>query len=70
MAPSNKLMLDYIYAHEKGLGDKVFLTQPIGNGQVVDYTWAQVMEQSRRMAAHLRSRGLPEGARIAMLSKN
>jgi long-subunit acyl-CoA synthetase (AMP-forming) len=63
-------MLDYIYAHEKGLGDKVFLTQPIGNGQVVDYTWAQVMEQSRRMAAHLRSRGLPEGARIAMLSKN
>jgi len=70
MAPSNKLMLDYIYAHEKGLGDKVFLTQPIGNGQVVDYTWAQVMDQSRRMAAHLRSRGLPEGARIAMLSKN
>ncbi|MBK6714773.1 MAG: AMP-binding protein [Burkholderiales bacterium] len=70
MAPSNKLMLDYIYAHEKGLGDKVFLTQPIGNGQVVDYTWAQVMDQSRRMAAHLRSRGLPEGARVAMLSKN
>ena len=70
MAPSSKLMLDYIYAHEKGLGDKVFLTQPIGNGQVVDYTWAQVMDQSRRMAAHLQSRGLPEGARIAMLSKN
>jgi long-subunit acyl-CoA synthetase (AMP-forming) len=70
MAPSNKLMLDYIYAHEKGLGDKVFLTQPIGNGQVVNYTWSQVMDQSRRMAAHLRSRGLPEGARIAMLSKN
>jgi long-subunit acyl-CoA synthetase (AMP-forming) len=48
----------------------VYLTQPIGGGQVVDYTWRQVLDQSRRMAAHLQSRGFERGARIAILSKN
>ncbi len=70
MAQPQKLMLDFIYDHEKNLASKVFLTQPVGNGQVVDYTWTQVMDQSRRMATHLQSRGFPKGARIAMLSKN
>ena len=70
MAQTPKLILDYVYEHEKSLADKVFLTQPIGNGQVTDYTWAEVMDQSRRMAAHLQSRGFEPGARIAMLSKN
>ncbi|EHR73234.1 AMP-forming long-chain acyl-CoA synthetase [Burkholderiales bacterium JOSHI_001] len=70
MATSQKLLLDHIYAHEKALGDQVFLTQPIGNGQVRDYTWREVMDQARRMAAHLQAQGLPPGSRIAMLSKN
>ncbi len=65
-----KLILDYVYDHEVNFADKVFLTQPIGKGQVKDYNWAQTLDQSRRMAAHLKSRGLPPGARIAMLSKN
>lgn len=65
-----KLILDYVYDHEAGHPDKVFLTQPVGAGQVLDYTWAQVLDQARRMAAHLRSRGFEPGARIAILSKN
>jgi long-subunit acyl-CoA synthetase (AMP-forming) len=65
-----KLLLDFVYDHEKNLGSRVFLTQPIGNGQVVDYTWAQVMDQSRRMATHLKAQGFAPGSRIAMLSKN
>jgi long-chain acyl-CoA synthetase len=64
------LILDRVYDHEEKLAAKVFLTQPLGNGQVADYTWSQVMDQSRRMATHLQSLGLPPGARIAMLSKN
>lgn len=70
MAPTSPMILDLIYGHESKLADKVFLTQPIGNGQVVDYTWKQTMDQARRMAAHLQSQGFPKGARIAMLSKN
>ena len=65
-----KLMLDYIYDHESAHPDAVYLTQPIGSGRVVDYTWAQTLDQARRMAAHLQSRGMEPGARIAILSKN
>ena len=65
-----KLMLDYIYDHESAHPDAVYLTQPMGGGQVVGSTWAQTLDQARRMAAHLQSRGMEPGARIAILSKN
>jgi len=68
--PEAKLILDYIYDHETALADKVYLTQPVGGAKVIDYTWAQVLDQGRRMAAHLQSRGFERGARIAILSKN
>jgi long-subunit acyl-CoA synthetase (AMP-forming) len=64
------LILDRVLDHEARQPDRVFLTQPIGGGQAVDYTWGQVLDQARRMAAHLQSRGFERGARIAILSKN
>ena len=45
------------------------MTQPV-NGQVTDYTWAETMDQARRMAAHLNSLNLPANSNIAMISKN
>ena len=69
MATSH-LMLDYVYAHEAARSDHIFLSQPLGGGQVKDYTWAQTMDQARRMATHIKSLGLEPGARIAILSKN
>ncbi len=66
-APS---VLECIYQHEKNLANQVFLTQPVGGGKVLDYTWAQTVDQSRRMAAHLKTLGLPHGAKVALLSKN
>ena len=69
MAP-DKLILDYVYAHETARSDQVFLTQPVGGGEIRDYTWAQTMDQARRMASHIKSLGLEPGARIAILSKN
>jgi len=68
--PDPKLILDYVYDHADAHPDKVFLTQPVGGGKVTDYTWAQTVDQARRMAAHLQSRGLERGARVAILSKN
>ncbi len=65
-----RTILDHVFDHEAQRADRVYLTQPQGQGRVVDYSWAQVLDQSRRMAAHLQSRGLPRGARIAILSKN
>ena len=65
-----KLILDYVYDHEAKLADRVYLTQPTGGGQVVDYTWKQTLDQARRMAAHIKAQGFEPGARVALLSKN
>ena len=70
MTSTAKLILDHIYQHEKERAHQVYLTQPQGAGRVVDYTWAQTMDQARRMATHLQSMGFAPGARIAILSKN
>jgi len=69
-AKASSLVLERIYQHEQSHPHKLFLTQPVGKGQVVDYTWGQTLDQSRRMAAHLKSLGLPHGAKVAILSKN
>ena len=50
--------------------DAVYLTQPWPDGQVEDFTWKQVADQARRMAAHLQSLALPAGSCIAILGKN
>ncbi len=65
-----KMLLDYIYDHETKRAGEVYMTQPIGNNQVIDYTWAQTVDQARRMAAHLKTLGFEPGARIGILSKN
>ena len=69
MAPT-KLILDYIYEKEAAHPHRVYLTQPVGGGRTVDYTWRQVCDEARRMAAHLQAMGLQPGDRVAMLSKN
>ena len=47
------LALQRLYHWEKTAPDKVILTQPTGGGAVRDYTWRQVIDESRRMASHL-----------------
>ena len=65
-----KLILEHIYDKEAKNPDRVFLTQPIGGGEVKDYTWKQVVGEARRIAKHLQTLGLEPGDRVAMLSKN
>ena len=64
------LALQRLYHWEKTAPDKVVLTQPMGGGAVREYTWRQLMDETRRMAAHITSFGLPPGSRIGILSKN
>jgi long-chain acyl-CoA synthetase len=68
--PADALALQRLYHWEQTTPERVALTQPLGGGPVRDYTWRELMDQSRRVAAHLQSLGLPAGSRIAMLSKN
>jgi long-chain acyl-CoA synthetase len=64
------LALQRLYFWERTAPDRVALTQPLGGGQVRDYTWREVVDQARRMATHLQSLGLEPGARVAILAKN
>jgi long-subunit acyl-CoA synthetase (AMP-forming) len=66
----DELLLDAAYRWEKERPDQVYLTQPLGDGRVVDYTWGQAFDEARRMASHLRSLQLPEHSQIALISKN
>ena len=68
--PADALALQRLYHWEKTTPDRVALTQPLGGGPVKDYTWREVLDQTRRMAAHLKSLGFEPGARIALISKN
>jgi long-subunit acyl-CoA synthetase (AMP-forming) len=68
--PAVKSILDHVYDHEAATPNLVYLTQPVGDGKVVDYTWGEVLSQSRRMASYLQGLGLAPGSTIAMLSKN
>ncbi len=69
------LALQRLYHWEKTTPDRVVFTQPYdgaakGTGQVRTWTWKQALDETRRMATHLQSLGLPPGAKIALISKN
>src|SRR3546814_5817689 len=64
------LPLQRLFRWEAEFATRIYLTQPLGNGESRDYSWAQTLDEARRMAAHLRSFGWPAGSCIAILSKN
>ena len=51
------LALERLYHWERTAPDRVVLTQPMSGGTVKDFTWREVVDQARRMAAHLQGRG-------------
>ena len=69
VSPSD-LPLQSLYRWERERGDQVFMTQPMGAGQVLDITWRDAADQARRMATWLQSHGWPEGSRVAIIGKN
>ena len=66
----SKLALQRLYHWEQTAPSRVALTQPIGAGVLRDFTWQQVMDGARRMAAHLQAQGLQPGDRVGLMSKN
>ncbi|OWQ88552.1 AMP-binding acetyl-CoA synthetase [Roseateles aquatilis] len=71
---ADSLALQRLYRWEEDAPERVTLRQPMGSGVVRDFTWKEVADQARRMAAHLKTLGQEQhwepGARVAILSKN
>jgi long-chain acyl-CoA synthetase len=61
--------LQLLYDWEEQAPDRVYLRQ-IENGEFLDFTWGQLADRGRRLAAWLRANGYSDGKRIAIYSKN
>lgn len=61
--------VDNLYHWEKERPHQVYLRQPFGDN-FRDYTWQEVGNQVRRLAAYLRSLNLPPQSNIGLVSKN
>lgn len=64
-----KTTLDYFYEHEVNKKNEVFLRQPKGD-QWITYTWGEVGQQARKMAAAIKAMNLKPKTHIGILSKN
>ncbi len=70
LAAPDTLALQRLYYWEKTAPERIAFTQPLGGGAMRDYRWGEVVDQARRVAAHLQSVGIGPGDRVAILSKN
>ncbi|MFN3197657.1 MAG: AMP-binding protein [Bradymonadia bacterium] len=68
--PQKDLLLPSFYRLVEQRADQTFMSQPMGGGVVDNFSFARVFDESRRMASYLKSLGLPEGSKIAIISKN
>ena len=64
------MILHHFYRVARQRPDAVYLTQPVGRGRVDDISFARALDESKRMAAYLRSLHLPPRSHIAIISKN
>lgn len=62
--------IHYLLYWEQKSPDKAFLIQPLPNGQIIEYTWREVADQVKRMAAYIQSLDLPGRSQIAIFGKN
>lgn len=64
------LPLESVYKWENERANKIYMTQPMGNGVVQEYTWARAMTEARRVANYIAAQNFPPNSKIAILSKN
>ena len=62
-------ILEKFYEHEKNRADALFLSEPV-QGIAQNFTWKQAGDEIRSLVTALRSMGLPENSKMAILGKN
>ncbi|WP_394561112.1 AMP-binding protein [Aquipseudomonas alcaligenes] len=55
---------------EENTPETIYLTQPLADGSVADYSWREVGDQARRMAAYIQALDLPPQSSIGIFGKN
>ena len=67
---SDKTIIDYFLENTEKLGDKTWLTQPVGDGEVLTFSYNEVVAKAKQVAGYLESLGYPPKSQIAICSKN
>ncbi|KPA97691.1 AMP-binding protein [Pseudomonas asplenii] len=70
MSAAFRLPLEVFYEREARHPRQPYLVQPVGGGEVQTLSWSEVGHQARCAAHWLRSRELPAGSHVAIISKN
>lgn len=65
-----KTPLEALSARLQNDGQRVAMIQPIGGGELREYTWNEIGEQIQKVAGYLVSLNLEPGSHIALISKN
>ncbi|EJK46762.1 hypothetical protein THAOC_34555 [Thalassiosira oceanica] len=63
-------VMDYLLQHAETTPNRIFMTQPMGNGVVKTWTFGEFVSESKKMAAHIASMDIPATSQIAIMSKN
>lgn len=62
--------LEGLYEREAEQANDPCFIQPFADGSLKEYSWAEAVNNARRVAAYLRSLNLEPGSRIALMSSN
>ena len=65
-----KTPLEMFYRWESEVPEQVFLRQSLGADGWLEFTWGEVADRVRRVAAFIHQQGLPPGSNIALWSAN
>ena len=64
------LPMQRAYHWERVRAAEVYLVQPASDGTVRTWTWQQTLDEARRIATFLSTRGWEPGSRVATLARN
>ena len=67
--PNTTLLDDFLQNVEKH-GDRLFMTQPMGDDKLQTWTFRQTLDEAKKMASYIQSLNLPAQSQIAICSKN
>jgi len=70
MIDDDKTILYYFLANVEKLGDRVWLTQPMGGDVVKTFSFKETLAEAKKVAGYIKSLDLPEKSQIAICSKN
>lgn len=71
-ADETKTVIDYFLENVEKLGDKIFMTQPMGGGNenIKTFSYKEVLNKAKKVAGYIESFGYPPKSQIAICSKN